>query len=260
LIEQQLSGRSQEEVNRFKQKLPFMVNLKMTGELLKPIIKFDITLPQDQLSLWPEVDNKLQQIRTDESEMNKQVFALLLLNRFVSENPFESAAGNSDAGTLARQSVSKILADQLNQFAGSLVQGVDINFDLISDKDYSTGQGKSQTRLDVAVSKSLFNERVRVSVGSNFQLENTYQNQNSTNIAGDVSVDYRLSQDGRYMIRAYRKDQYETIVEGQVVETGVSFILTLDYDQFSELFRRKKKAEIIQKKHIDHKNTSNTIK
>jgi len=248
LVESQLAGRSQEEVNRFKQKLPFFVNLKMTGELLKPVIKFDITLPEDQLSLWPEVDNKLQQIRTDESEMNKQVFALLLLNRFVSENPFESAAGTTDAATLGRQSVSKILSDQMNQLAGSLITGVDINFDLVSDRDYSTGQAVDQTRLDVGVSKRLFNDRIKVTVGSNFQLENTYQNQNSTNIAGDVSVDYRLTQDGRYMVRAYRKDQYETIVEGQVIETGVSFILTLDYDQFKELFRRKKQKEIQEKR------------
>ena len=260
LVEQQLAGHSQEEINRFKQKLPFQINLKMTGELLKPIIKFDITLPEDQLSLWPEVDNKLQQMRTDESEINKQVFALLLLNRFVSENPFESAAGNSDAATLARQSVTKILSDQLNQLAGSLIKGVELNVDLNSEKDYSTGQAQTQTQLDVGVSKSLFSDRIRVSVGSNFQLENTYQNQNSSTIAGDVTVDYRLSKDGRYMIRAYRKDQYETIVEGQVVETGVSFILTLDYDKFKELFRNKKDAKFIQTKHKKPKETSNSEK
>lgn len=93
LVQQQIAGRPANEVNKFKEKLPFMVNLKMQGELLKPVITFDITLPQDKLSLWPEVDNKLQQIRTDQSEINKQVFALLLLNRFVSENPFVSATG-----------------------------------------------------------------------------------------------------------------------------------------------------------------------
>jgi len=246
LVQQQLSGRSSDEVNKFKQKLPFSVVLKMTGELLKPIIKFDITLPQDLLTIWPEVDYKLQQIRTDESEMNKQVFALLLLGRFVEENPFQSAASSTDAETLARQSVSKILADQMNQLAASLVKGVDINFDLTSDKDYSTGTGVNQTRLDVGVSKSLFNDRIKVTVGSNFQLENTYENQNTSNIAGDVSVDYRLSRDGRYMVRVYRKDQYETIVEGQVVETGVSFILTLDYNQLKELFQKSKGPRDIQ--------------
>jgi hypothetical protein len=256
LVQQQLSGRSQTEINRFKQKLPFRVNLRMQGEFLKPIISFTISLPPDQLTLWPEVDNKLQQIKTDESEVNKQVFALLLLNRFVSENPFVSAAGGTDAETLAKQSASKILSDQVNQLAASLIKGVELNVDLNSDKDYSSGQAVSQTQLNVGVSKNLFNDRVRVSVGSNFQLEQTNPGQNASNIVGDVNVDYRLTSDGRYMIRAYRKDQYTSVVEGQVVETGLSFILTFDYNEFFELFRKssdpKPKANRKAKKKSDN--------
>ena len=52
---------------------------------------------------------------------------------------FQSAGAGTDAGTIARQSASKILSDQLNQLAGSLVKGVDINFDMNSRQDYSTG-------------------------------------------------------------------------------------------------------------------------
>ena len=71
-------------------------------------------------------------MRTDEAEINKQVFALLLLGRFVQENPFQSAGAPTDAGTIARQSASKLLSDQLNQLAGSLIKGVDITFDMNS--------------------------------------------------------------------------------------------------------------------------------
>ena len=116
--------------------------------------------------------------------------------------------------TIARQSASKILSDQLNQLAGSLIKGVDITFDMNSEQDYSSGTTLNQTDLNVKVSKSLFNDRIRVSVGSDFQLEEVNPGQNTTNIAGDVSVDYRLSKDGRYMIRVYRKDQYETSCSG----------------------------------------------
>ena len=216
----------------------------MTGELLKPIIKFDIALPENLLALWPEVDTKLVQMRTDEAETNKQVFALLLLGSFVQENPFQSAAAGTDVSLMARQSASKILSDQLNQLAGSLISGVDINFDLNSSQDYSTGTVQNQTDLNVKVSKNLFSDRVRVTVGSDFQLEQTNPNQNTTNIAGDVSVDYRLTRDGRYMVRVYRKDQYESILQAQIVETGLSFILTFDYNQFRELFQNKKETPL----------------
>ncbi len=48
LIANEISGRTQTEINKFKQKLPFLVTLKMEGELLRPKITFDITLPQPE--------------------------------------------------------------------------------------------------------------------------------------------------------------------------------------------------------------------
>jgi hypothetical protein len=247
LIQQQIGGLSSSEVNRYKQKLPFQVKLSITGELLKPIIKFDISLPDNLLALWPEVDTKLVQMRTNVAEINKQVFALLLLGYFVQENPFQSTVSSTDASTIAKQSASRILSDQLNQLAGSLINGVDISFDMNSGQDYSTGSTVNQTDLNVKVSKNLFNERVRVTVGSDFQLQETNPNQNTSNIAGDVSVDYRLSKDGRYMVRVYRKDQYESVLQAQVVETGLSFILTFDYNKFRELFQKKKETPVTTK-------------
>jgi hypothetical protein len=243
LMQNQLSGANTEETTRYKQKLPFIVTLIMQGELLKPIITFEISLQADKISQWPDVDLKLQQIKTDQAEVNKQVFALLLLNRFVQENPFVSQTPTYDAQTIAMQSVSKILSDQVNQLAASLVKGVDLTVDLNSDKDYTSGAPINQTQLNVGVSKNLFTDRVRVTVGSNFQLGEVNPNQDVSNIAGDVDVDYKLTKDGRYMIRAYRRDQYQSVIEGQVVETGLSFILTFDYNAFYELFSTKKKEE-----------------
>ncbi|HMH21675.1 MAG TPA: translocation/assembly module TamB domain-containing protein [Puia sp.] len=246
LIENEIAGRTQTEINKFKQKLPFLVTLKMEGELLKPKITFDITLPTSTLALWPDVDQRLQQIRVQESELNKQVFALLLLNRFVGEDPLQSAAGGGTSlNSLAFQSASQILTNQLDQLAGSLIKGVDIHFDLNNQQDFSTGTEQDYTELNVSVSKRLFNDRITVNVGSNFDVQGAGNpNQQASNIAGDVAVDYKLTKDGRYALRAYRKNQYEAVVEGQVVETGVSFILTFDYDKFREIFGGTKEERL----------------
>ena len=86
LVENQLS--SGENPNIYKQKLPFNVKLNLTGELMKPDIKFDITLPDESdlkvdATVIEKVDTRLTQLKSEPSELNKQVFALLLLNRFV---------------------------------------------------------------------------------------------------------------------------------------------------------------------------------
>jgi hypothetical protein len=250
LIENEIAGRPQTDINKFKEKLPFLVTLKMEGELLKPKITFDISLPTATLALWPDIDTKLQQIRVDASELNKQVFALLLLNRFVGADPLQSAAGGgTSVGSLAFQSASQILTNQLDQLAGSLIKGVDIHFDLNNQQDFSTGTEQDYTELNVSVSKRLFSERVQVNVGSDFDVAGAGNpNQNASNIAGDVAVDYKLTQDGRYALRAYRKNQYEAVVEGQVVETGVSFVLTFDYNKFVEIFGRSKEEKLQERR------------
>ena len=71
--------------------------------------------------------------------MNKQVFAVLLLNHFIGDNPFQSQAGSDGIQGTIRNSVSSLLSDQLNNLAGNLIAGVDVNFVLTSGTDYASG-------------------------------------------------------------------------------------------------------------------------
>lgn len=245
LLQQQLTGVSGSELNQYKQRIPFNTLLVMKGELLKPVITFDITTSDENSSVSATVlDNtkaKLAQLRREESELNKQVFALLLLNRFIGENPFQSDTGLS-ASTLAKQSVSRILSEQLNNLAKDLIGGVELNFDLESTEDYSSGNKNERTDLNVGLTKRLFDDRLKVTVGNNFGLEgDARKNEQMTNIAGDITLDYSLSKDGRYMLRAYRKNDYQVALQGQIIETGIGFIITLDYDKFREIFEKSKK-------------------
>src|SRR5690606_20942891 len=243
LLDNQLAGVSPTVRNTYKQKLPFETLLKMNGELLRPQISFDIVLPDGNYNVSSDIvdasQTKLEQLRQEPSELNKQVFALLLLNRFIGENPFASEAGGATAESLARQSVSKILSQQMNNLASELIKGVELNFDLESTEDYTSGMKENRTDLNVGLSKRLLNDRLKVTVGSSFGLEGQlHQNEQGNNIAVDLSPDYQLTKDGRYMVRAYRKNQYEMALQGQVVETGVAFVITTDYNRFRELFHR----------------------
>lgn len=216
---------------------------------MKPQIAFDINLPENRsYTISGEVEatvrSRLALLRRDPSEINKQVFAVLLLGRFIGDNPFQSEAsgGGFNVQSFAKQSVSKLLTEQLNSLAAGLIEGVDINFDVASADDYTTGEKRTRTDLNVGLSKRLLNDRLTVTVGSNFQLEGKQPagGQASNNIAGNVSVNYQLSQDGKYMLRFYRKNEYEGLADGYVVETGLGFLISLDYDRFGALLRERK--------------------
>ncbi|MGO4819144.1 translocation/assembly module TamB domain-containing protein [Flavobacterium sp. W22_SRS_FP1] len=245
LVGDQLGSVTASVRNTYKQKIPFETELKMEGELMKPSISFDIILPDGNNSVSMEIINttqaKLAQLRQQPDELNKQVFALLLLNRFIGENPFASESAGSSVSSIARESASKILSQQLNNLAADLISGVELNFDLQSSQDYTTGQLENKTDLNVGISKKLLNDRLKVTVGSSFGLEGPEQkNQEASSIAGDVSVEYQLSKDGRYKVRAYRLNKYQVALQGQVIETGIAFVITLDYNKFKELFQSNK--------------------
>ncbi|MDB5129205.1 translocation/assembly module TamB domain-containing protein, partial [Mucilaginibacter sp.] len=243
LVANQLSD---ENPTQYKQKLPFNVNLNLKDELMKPNISFDITLPDSNYNVSSDVTTRvgtrLAQIRQDPNELNKQVLGVLVLGHFIGDNPLQSQGGSAGVEGAIRSSVSSLLSDQLNSLAGGLISGVDLNFGLTSGQDYSSGTATNRTDLNVGLSKRFLNDRLTVSVGNNFNLEGAQQGQKTSNIAGNVSVNYKLSKDGRYTLRAYRKDEF-VVIQGQIIETGVGFSLTVDYNRFREIFRKRTEQE-----------------
>lgn len=222
-----------------RQQMLFDVYLNMEGELLEPEISFGIELNEEVTSnIQDEVSTRLLVLNEQESELNKQVFALLILQRFIAEDPFDAGAGGG-AEAAVRGSVSKILTQQLNKLAEN-VDGVQLQVDVQSYEDYSSGTGEGRTDLELGLSKSLFDERITVSVGGNVNLEGDGQQSGRSDIVGDISIRYRLTEDGRYVLEAFRQSNYEGLLDGLIIRTGFGLIFTRDYDRFSELFNKSR--------------------
>lgn len=240
LLGSQISNLNAAEQQQYKSKLPFEVILYIDGKIMEPIISFEIDLPDDEKgALGGVVLAKLQEINQDESELNKQVFSLIVLKRFFSQDPFSSGGAGSNA---ARQSVSQLLNQQLNSLTDKYVKGVEIELNVDSYEDYGDdGELQGRTDLNVALSKQFLNDRVKVRVNGDFGVENNQSN--SSGIAGDVSVEYKITEDGRYSIKFYRDNKYAGFIEGQLVETGVSLIFTRDYQRLKDLFKKPEDIE-----------------
>ena len=242
LVIDQMVVLSETDRNTYKQRYPFLVFLKLRGEILQPEISFEIQLrPEDKGILGGAVNAKLNLLNEDPSALNKQVFALLVLGRFIQENPLqtESAGG---AETVVRTTVGKFLSAQLNKLSSKMLPGVELNFDIQSYDDYTSGQAQGRTQVDIGLKKQLFNERLSVQVGGSVDVEGAKAKQNSaSDITGDVTVEYKLSKDGQYRLKGFRYNQYEGAIEGQLVETGVGILYLHDFDKWKEFFKAQKK-------------------
>jgi len=240
LVADQISGLSDVDQGGYKQRYPFLVLLKLRGEILHPEISFEIQLsPEDKGILGGAVNQKLSMLNDDPSALNKQVFALLVLGRFVQENPFQSESGGTSA--LIRTTVGKFLSAQLNQMSSKLIPGVELNFDIQSYDDYQTGQAQGRTQVEIGVKKQLFNERLSVQLGGAVDVEGARAQQNSMNdITSDVTIEYKLTKDGRFRMKGFRHNQYEGAIDGQLVETGIGVLFVRDFNKWNRLFKSQK--------------------
>ncbi len=232
------SGQDVSVTGKYQQVLPFLVYLNVDGELLKPELSFDLDMPEDeQGSLGGAVYGRVQQLNEQEAALNKQVFSLLALNRFFPDSGSDGSAGGTAA--LARNNVNKVLSGQLNAFSDKVFgkTGFEVDFDLDSFTDYQGDGPQDRTQLNINAKKKLFDDRLVVTAGSAVDVEGSAQaGQEQTPIIGNVSLEYLLTQDGIYRLRGYRKNEYENVIDGQLIVTGLALIFNREFNNFSQLF------------------------
>ncbi len=160
------------------------------------------------------------------------------------QNALASVGGNNALSDFARSSVSQILSAQLNRLSQQYIAGVNLNVGLESYEDYSTGNAEGRTQLQLALSKQLFDERVTVQVGGNVDLEGRRSQQNSLNsFAGDLKVQYKLTEDGRWQLEVFRQNSYEGAIDGDITKTGVGAVFTINFDKLFGLMLSPAPAE-----------------
>jgi hypothetical protein len=238
LVVDQMAGLSDIERGGYKQMYPFLVLLKLRGPILKPDISFEIQLlPEDKGIMGGAVNQKLVMLNDDPSSLNKQVFALLVLGRFVQENPLQT--GTDATSTLVRSTISNFLSAQINQLSSKIVPGMSLNFDIQSYNDYQSGQAQGRTQVEIGLKKQLFNQRLSVQLGGTIDVEGEKAKQNSASeITSDVTVEYKLTKDGRYRLKGFRHNLYDGAIEGQIIETGGGVLYVRDFDKWKDLFKK----------------------
>ena len=230
-----------------RNRLPFNVLLKVTEQLSKPVIGFDITLPENQRgAVNGQVDAKLAQLRQPNmtSELSKQVFSLLILGRFVAQNPFQASRGEGLVATQLRGSASAVLTDQLTNLTDKYLSGLGLDLGVTNQADYSTGEARSRTDLNVAVRRQLLNNRLTVRVGTDINLSGntgtqaTQGQSAASNLAGDVSLEYTVLRDGRLRLRVFRQNSYDDIDGSGIIRTGAALVFQRDYRDLKELLSK----------------------
>tara|TARA_R110002051_G_scaffold153510_5_gene225952 strand:- start:28482 stop:33488 length:5007 start_codon:yes stop_codon:yes gene_type:complete len=230
----------------YQQSTPFLVYLNIDGQLTQPELSFALDMPESaQGNFGGAVFGRIQQLNEQESELNKQVFSLLALNRFYPTTGSDGSSGG--AVSIARNNVNKVLSSELTSISNKLLgnTGFELGFDLDSFEDYETGTAQSRTQLNINASKKLFNDRLIVTAGSAVDVEGSAaSSETETPLIGNVTLEYLLSEEGTYRLKGFRRQEYQNIIDGQLIVTGLAFIFDREFNKFSQLFSPLEKENI----------------
>ncbi|WP_422359296.1 translocation/assembly module TamB domain-containing protein [Reichenbachiella sp.] len=225
-----------------RKKYPSIVELKLKGNLLAPDIKFDINiedyppnnqLPNSSVTLDEVVTAFKASLRNNEQEMNRQVFSLIILRKFSTENSFQV-----NSQTLGN-SLSEFVSNQLSYWATQVDENLEVDVDLagLSDDAYNTFQ--------LRLSYTFLDGRLRVTRGGN--LPNQETKGDVSTIIGDWTVEYLLTEDGRFRVKMYSRSDLDDInsqLGESNFETGFSLQYIKSFDQLNQILSDNRKKNI----------------
>jgi hypothetical protein len=198
------------------QKVNVVVRIYMTNDLFNPDLRFSVAFPnldeQTKQTVYAVLDT------TNMALMNQQAISLLVLNSFT----YTGSTGSSPINSTA------ILTNSLSNMLSSISNDFDIGI------NYIPGDDVSSEEIEVALSTQLFNDRLLID--GNFGVPTAKSSQQTSSIVGDVVVEYKLTPDGRFRIKAFNRSNDVSILQNDVPYTqGVGVFYRKEFNDLKEL-------------------------
>jgi hypothetical protein len=221
-----------------RKKYSTLVDLSLTGDLLTPNIDFDIRIEDYPRSVTiANQDNKTYdleryvnafrtRVSNNEQEMNRQVFSLVVLRKLSPEENFQI---NSET---IGSSFSEFISNQLSYWANQVDENLEIDVDL------SSLDQEAFNTFQLRLSYTFLDGRLRVTRGGGLPGEQTKDDLYA--IIGDWSVEYLLTDDGRFRAKLYSRSDLNAIdrqTGDNALETGISLQYVKSFDELSKILK-----------------------
>ena len=207
----------------------FDVSIVIKNRLDNLSFAFDVSAPEDAT-----IQNELTAMGAE--ERGKQALYIMVMKTYLGTGPI--GGGGGGVGKLNMGSaLNSVLSSQINSLMGNLKNAsVSVG---IEDHDLSDTGGK-RTDYSFRYSQRLFNNRFQIVIGGKVSTGENATN-NAESFIDNISLEYRLDRTGTRYVRLFYDKNYESVLEGEITETGVGLVLRKKLDKLSELFIFKKK-------------------
>ena len=218
------------------------------------VVKFDISIiiknKLEDLSITMDVaapneltvQNQLSGMTAE--QRSAQAMNLLIYNTYT--------GGGNDAKFNAMNPLNQFVSQQLNNWSRNNLKNVDLSFGINTYDEMVDGAASTRTDYSYKLSKTLFDNNFRVSIGGRVSSDADPNQNLKENLVDNISLEYLIGQRENMFVKVFRNTGYESVLEGEVIKTGVGFVVRKRVVKLRDLFKldfltRKQKKEQAKK-------------
>ena len=205
----------------------FDVGVTITQTLEDMGLTFTLEAPEDVT-----LQNQLASMSAE--ERGKLAVTMLVTGMYM------GGQGGSEKGFNTNNALNSFLQNEISNIAGNALKTMDVSIG-VEDNITSDGSLQGGTDYSFRFAKRFWDNRLSVIIGGRISTGNDAKVEENESFIDDISLEWRLDKSGTRYIKLFHTKNYESILEGEIVETGVGLVLRRKVDKLGELFifRRK---------------------
>lgn len=212
--------------DQVSRQVDFITGVRVGGSIDKIDIGFFLDAPKDS-----EIQRELAE--TPEEDREGLAAVLLATGMYASES---NEATQMEGYALSSILQSKLNAASSNRFGNK----ISLDFGMAKAKHE---KGIETTDYTLNVSKSFFKDRLNVKLGGSVS-DNAEVNKNSTSFINNISAECKIDSAGMFKARLFSMKDYNNIVEGELIKSGVGVLFNKTLDRRRDSMDRSLDMEV----------------
>ena len=186
------------------QSVLFVTGVSLTETMEKLNVQFTLSTPENA-----SMQNTLAALSPE--ERGKLSVALLTTGLYL---------GEGGTGNLMNTALMSILQSQIDNISRDAFRTVDVSVGIEPLPDGVSGVS-TRTDYSFSVAKRLWNNRIRIIIGGSVTTSNERIEDDAA--IDNISIEWRITPFGSQYLRFFYDKNYESILEGEIRETGVGY-------------------------------------
>ena len=207
------------------QQVEFNAGVEVSNDLNNLAVDFTMSAPDNSV-----IQNQLNEL--DRATLSRYAIAMIITGSYL----------GGRQGVTATSALSAFLDAKINQLSGTAIKDFDVNIGINDAMNAETGN--AYTNYSFSFSKRFLNDRITVVIGGEVNSgDRPDRSAGNETFINNISLEWKLNQAGNRYIRIFYDKNYQSLLEGEITETGVGYVYKRKLNSLRELFIFKRKAK-----------------